>query len=55
LLFDDLFSELDQKHRRRLLEIIPRHQTILTTADIGLLDKDFLKDIEVIELTSSSS
>jgi DNA replication and repair protein RecF len=55
LLLDDLFSELDHSHRDQLLKIIPHHQTILTTTDIGLLDEGFLKGVEVIELNSSLS
>lgn len=50
LLLDDLFSELDHFRRNQLLKIIPHHQTILTTTDISLINKDFLKDVEVIEL-----
>jgi DNA replication and repair protein RecF len=50
LLLDDLFSELDHERRRRLLEIIPRHQTILTTTDIHLIGKEFLRRVRLIEL-----
>jgi DNA replication and repair protein RecF len=55
LVLDDLFSELDRSYRNQLLKIIPHQQTILTTTDLGLLDKDFLSGVEVIELNSGSS
>lgn len=50
LLLDDIFSELDSKRRERLLEVIPKQQTILTTADIDLLEKQYLKKLEVIKV-----
>jgi len=50
LLLDDVFSELDAKHRERLLEVIPKQQTILTTTDINLIEKKDLKKLEVVEL-----
>ena len=50
LLLDDVFSELDAEHRERLLEVIPKQQTILTTTDINLIEKKDLKKLEVIEL-----
>lgn len=33
LLLDDIFSELDQVHRKIVLDIIQNHQVIMTTAD----------------------
>lgn len=50
LLLDDLFSELDHQRRRQLGQIIPHHQTILTTTDIHLLEKNFLDQVTVISL-----
>jgi len=50
LLLDDVFSELDHAHRKTLLKVIPKQQTIMTTADIHLIDSDFRKKIETIRL-----
>ena len=50
LLLDDIFSELDHERRGHLLSVIPQQQTIITTADIYLVEKDFLPKIEVIKL-----
>jgi DNA replication and repair protein RecF len=50
LLLDDIFSELDHQRREHLLEVIPKQQTIITTSDIHLVEKDYLQKMEVIEL-----
>jgi len=50
LLLDDIFSELDHQRRERLLSIIPKQQTIISTADIDLLSKKDLKKMKVIKL-----
>jgi len=50
LLLDDIFSELDHQRRGHLLEVIPKQQTLITTSDIHLVEKNFLKKMEVIEL-----
>ena len=50
LLLDDIFSELDHERRGHLLEVIPKQQTLITTSDINLVEKNFLKKMEVIEL-----
>lgn len=33
LLLDDIFSELDEKHRQMILEVVGRQQTIITTTE----------------------
>lgn len=53
LLLDDIFSELDHERRSHLLEVIPQQQTIMTTADVHLIEKDFLKKMDILELTNS--
>lgn len=53
LLLDDIFSELDQKNRHLLLNVIPHHQTFITTTNPHLGQEAFLKQAKVIELTSS--
>lgn len=50
LLLDDIFSELDHSHRRRLLKVIPKQQTIMTTSDIHLVEPEFRSKMEVIKL-----
>lgn len=50
LLLDDIFSELDHKHRKRLLEVIPKQQTIMTTTDIHLVEPTYRRKIETIRL-----
>lgn len=50
LLLDDIFSELDQNHRRLILEIIQKQQTIITTTDIDHVAKEFLDKVKLINL-----
>lgn len=50
LLLDDVFSELDHKNRHLLLEVIPKQQTIMTTTDLHLVEKEFLDGVELIKL-----
>ncbi|MBI5465446.1 DNA replication and repair protein RecF [Candidatus Gottesmanbacteria bacterium] len=50
LLLDDIFSELDHDHRKHVLEVIPQQQTIITTTDLHLVEKEYLKEIKIIEL-----
>jgi DNA replication and repair protein RecF len=50
LLLDDIFSELDHEHRHEVLEVLGKQQTIMTTTDIHLVEKNFLDTIEVIKL-----
>lgn len=49
LLLDDIFSELDHRHREIVMKVMGRQQTILTTADPHTVAG--LKNIEEIELT----
>ena len=48
LLLDDIFSELDHKHKNIVLEISKNQQTIVTTADEHNIEK--IKEAEVIRL-----
>jgi len=50
LLLDDIFSELDHERRKRLLEIIPKQQTIITTTDIHLVEPEYRKKVKKIDL-----
>lgn len=50
LLLDDIFSELDHTNRHRLLEVIPKQQTIMTTTDLHLVQKEHLKGFDLVEL-----
>jgi DNA replication and repair protein RecF len=49
LLLDDIFSELDEKHRQMVLKIIPKQQTIITTTDINFI-KEYSGEIGIISL-----
>lgn len=51
LLLDDIFSELDQKHRDVVFSIIGNQQTIITTADEHFVDRNVKTD--VIRLTDA--
>lgn len=50
LLLDDIFSELDHSHRHGVLKVIPKQQTIITTTDLHLVEKDYQKKAKMIEL-----
>ena len=50
LLLDDIFSELDEAHRKRVLEVLPRQQTIITSAEPELLNSGLVEKTKVIEL-----
>lgn len=50
LLLDDIFSELDHNNRHRILQVIPKQQTIMTTTDLHLVEKEYVKHVEVVEL-----
>lgn len=50
LLLDDIFSELDHERRKRLLEVIPKQQTIITTTDIHLVEPAYRRKVKKIEL-----
>jgi DNA replication and repair protein RecF len=50
LLLDDIFSELDEEHRKHILDIVHKQQTIITTTDLDHVDKSFLERVRVIRL-----
>jgi len=50
LLLDDIFSELDVGHRKLVLDLIKTQQTIITTADLGMVEKEWLEGVKIIEL-----
>ncbi|TSC89997.1 MAG: DNA replication and repair protein RecF [Microgenomates group bacterium Gr01-1014_5] len=49
LLLDDVFSELDHKHREEVMKTIGRQQTIITTADPHTIE-EWRKSAQIIEL-----
>jgi len=53
LLLDDIFSELDMEHRQLVFELVTSHQTIITTTDINIVDKNWLKQVNLINLSLS--
>lgn len=50
LLLDDIFSELDSEHRELVLKVTDNQQTIITTADLNLIEKDWLSGVKMVEL-----
>ncbi|MEJ2441619.1 MAG: DNA replication and repair protein RecF, partial [Patescibacteria group bacterium] len=48
LLLDDIFSELDQAHRKIVMKAVEDQQTVITTADPGFVKS--LKKVEKIIL-----
>ncbi|MBI5452612.1 DNA replication and repair protein RecF [Candidatus Gottesmanbacteria bacterium] len=50
LLLDDIFSELDHEHRKIIFDMIGNQQTIMTTTDMHLLEKEKIKDAKMVEL-----
>lgn len=44
LLLDDIFSELDEDHRKTVMEVADKQQTIITS-----VDEDFVKNIKKVE------
>ncbi len=51
LLLDDVFSELDAKRRKHLMELIATQQTLLTTTEV---DKNISKNSYIIDLSGLS-
>ena len=49
-LLDDIFSELDEKHRLMVLEMMEGRQTVITSADRYILDDLREREVEVISL-----
>lgn len=50
LLLDDIFSELDEEHRRLVRELVGKQQTIVTSTDLEILAHFQEKDVKMIEL-----
>lgn len=50
LLLDDIFSELDEKHRTLVGELVNKQQTIITSADMDSVPKDVQKGATFIQV-----
>ena len=50
LLLDDIFSELDSPHRNKILEIIPRQQTVIATVELENIPKSFLDSARILQV-----
>lgn len=50
LLLDDVFSELDKEHRREVFKLLEKQQTIMTTNDLRMIPKGYLKKLKMIKL-----
>jgi len=51
-LLDDIFSELDEEHRKAI-QPLPAEQTIITTTDLGNIDEKIRHKSKVIKLASN--
>jgi DNA replication and repair protein RecF len=52
LLLDDVMSELDEKRRRSLTDLVQRHvQTFVTTTNLGYFSPELLERATVVELS----
>jgi len=52
LLLDDIFSELDEVHREKILASLPELQAILTTMDLEVVEERYRKDAQVVKITN---
>src|SRR3989344_359485 len=50
LLLDDVFSELDAKHRGQVIDIVGRQQTILATVELEHISKKFLNSARILKV-----
>lgn len=50
LLLDDIFSELDEKHRSIVFDVTKKQQTIITSAEADIVDELGAKEVSVISL-----
>lgn len=50
LLLDDIFSELDHEHRKKVVSLLSKQQTIITTADIHHVEEEYRRGMKIIEL-----
>lgn len=47
LLLDDIFSEFDHHKREKILSLIPKQQTFITTTDFHLIPQKYQKKVDV--------
>lgn len=50
LLLDDVFSELDAKHRESVIEIVGKQQTIIATVELEHIPKKFLDEARILKV-----
>jgi len=50
LLLDDVFSELDEEHRRLVLGILGRQQTLITTTENEVVPEEVRRKMQIIRL-----
>ena len=48
---DDIFSELDEFYREKVLNTIEGRQSFITTAEENLIPKDLLNKAKIFKLT----
>lgn len=54
LLLDDIFSELDQENREKLLAVIPKQQTLMTVTETDQVEKSLWQGWQKIELAGKA-
>lgn len=52
LLLDDIFSELDENHRRLVFRAVGKHQTIMTATETDWLPPKILDTMKIIKINS---
>ncbi len=50
LLLDDVFSELDAKHRTSIIDIVGKQQTLLATVELEHIPKKFLEESRILKV-----
>ena len=50
LLLDDIFSEFDKEHRGVVSQVLGEQQTVVTATEAGMVEKKFLKGVQLIKL-----
>ncbi len=55
LLLDDIFSELDEDNRGRVLELLGKQQTIITTTDLDQIGGEKLGQFKVVQIFATGA
>lgn len=50
LLLDDVFSELDARHRAQISEVVSRQQTVIATVELENIPEEFLNSARILKV-----